>query len=130
MLHPRQKRRPDVKTDLGIIINDLMDAAISAKNAGRAISRVTFSRDPLIPVVIRQSGFLQLNFFKPGILARRLIKMTVDTNKSIQGQPAFFEKYLILYVGADIVSARNIPGRHPLRGLRKVGPYYQEIIHV
>src|SRR3989338_8013195 len=83
LFHPRQKRRAEVKTYLGIIIDDIDNVLAGIKNAGSGIGGITLGADPLVPIAIRLGGILELNVFKPGIFSRRLIEMTVDTDETL-----------------------------------------------
>ena len=52
---------------------------VAVEHARQGIWRVTLRADAGVPIVVRGGTFLQFNFFQPGIFARGLIKMAVDT---------------------------------------------------
>src|SRR5262249_42901603 len=82
-LHPAHQRRPEIEADARIVVDDFGDAFVGSKNARGRVRGVTFGRDAFVPVVIRVGRILQLDFFEPGVLARRLIEVSVDTDLSI-----------------------------------------------
>ena len=61
------------------------------KNAGGGVGRVTLRVDALVPVVIGVGGILQLDDFEPGILAGRLIKMTMNAKITVHKKVAGYE---------------------------------------
>ena len=81
--HPGQKRWAEVKTHRRVIINHPGNFFAGAEDAAGRVRRVTFSRDPLVPIVVGMRGVLQLDFFEPRIFPRRLVKMSVDTNITV-----------------------------------------------
>jgi len=62
--HPRQKRRAEVETYGCVVVNDLLNATVAAKNASGGIGLVTLSGDTLVPIVIRLGRILKLNGFE------------------------------------------------------------------
>ncbi len=52
------------------------------QDARGQIRSVTLRRNPLVPIVVRISGILQLYLLQPGILTWGLIEMRVDTEVS------------------------------------------------
>jgi len=84
-LHPRQQRGTVVETDLRIVVDDVLDDALSIEDAGRRVGRVAFSRNALVPIVIGMGRILDFNYFKPRILPRRLVEMPVYANMFLQG---------------------------------------------
>ncbi len=83
LLQPGKQGGPEVKANLGVVIDDAGDAAFGIENTRGAVGRVAFSGDALIPVVVGVGGILQLDGFQPGIFARGLIEMAVDADVAI-----------------------------------------------
>jgi len=81
--HPGQERGANVEADSRVIVDNSSDAVVRTQNARRRVGRVTLGGDALVPVVIGVRGVLHLDDFEPGVLARWLIKMTVNTKISV-----------------------------------------------
>src|SRR6266436_9016900 len=79
---PREQGGAEVETNLGVIVDELDDLVVPIENPRHGIRRIAFRRNALVPVVIRVSGLLKFDVFEPGVLTRRLVEMTVDTNVS------------------------------------------------
>src|SRR5579859_3398072 len=79
-LHPGEQRRAEVEADVGVIIDDALDISLGIQNARSRIGSVTLGGNALVPVVERISGILDLNRLQPGVLARRLIEMSMYTD--------------------------------------------------
>jgi len=77
---PGAQGRADIETQPGIIIDDSGDAVAMPEQARRGIRPVTLGRNARVPVMIRSRRVLHLDFIEPGVLARRLVEMTVDTD--------------------------------------------------
>src|ERR1041385_6834228 len=87
VLHPGQQRRPEVDADLRIIVGDLGDTTLAVQDASRRVWTVTFGSDALVPIVIGRGRILKLDAFQPGILARRLIKVTMNADEFFHFRP-------------------------------------------
>ena len=85
-LEPRHQRRPDVEGDLLEVVDDVQDPIGAVDAAGRGVGRVALRRHPLVPVVIRRGGVLDLDRFQPWVLAGRLVEVPVDRNGTIGHQ--------------------------------------------
>jgi hypothetical protein len=83
-LEPREQRRPDVERDLLEVVDDVEDAVLFVDAPGRGVRRVALGAHPLVPVVMRSRRVLDLDRFEPGILARRLVEVTVDDDRAVQ----------------------------------------------
>ncbi len=81
---PAQQTRSEIKTDPGIIIDNIYDPLPLIQNASRCIRSIAFFGDSLIPVVKWRGRLLALNFFQPGILTGGLIKMAVNADVTFQ----------------------------------------------
>ena len=81
--HPREQGGAHVEANARVVVHDPSDAVVSGQNARRGVRRVTLRINALVPIVIGVRGILLFNDFKPGILARRLIKMTVNTKITV-----------------------------------------------
>ena len=77
---PAHQSGADVEADGGVVVDDADDAVFFVENAGQGVGRVTLGGDPLVPIVERVGGVLKLDYFKPGVFARRLVEMTVYAN--------------------------------------------------
>ncbi len=86
LLHPGEQRWPEVEAHPRVVVGDAQDAVLAVDDACRAIRRIALRRDALIPVVVRRSGVLGLDGFEPRILARRLIKVSVNADKAVSGR--------------------------------------------
>jgi hypothetical protein len=81
--HPRQQRGAKVEADLRIVVDYIYDAFIRSQDTRNRVRAITLCGDSFVPVMIRISRILKLDFFKPGILARWLIKVTVNANVAV-----------------------------------------------
>jgi hypothetical protein len=90
--HPREQSGANVEADAGVVVDDADDAIVGGENAGGGVGRITLGGDALVPVVIGISRVLLLDQLKPGVLTRRLIKMTVNTEISVHITLARFMK--------------------------------------
>jgi hypothetical protein len=77
-LYPGEERGAEIETEIGIIVEDIEDLALAINDPRIPIGPVTFEGDPLIPVMKRMGALLPLNDFQPGVLSRRLIKMSMN----------------------------------------------------
>src|SRR5579862_1705121 len=80
---PGEKRGAEVEADFRIIVDDVDDVLIAIKNAAGGVGRVAFRGDALVPIVIGISGILNFDGLKPGIFARRLVKMRVNAEVTL-----------------------------------------------
>src|SRR5262249_21373618 len=78
--YPLEECGAEIEADPGVVVQQVADPALGIEQPRADIGRVAFARDPLVPVVERRGGVLALNDVEPGILAWRLIKMSVDAN--------------------------------------------------
>jgi hypothetical protein len=75
---PREQRGTEVEVDTGVVVDYFDDAILCVQNARSAVGRVALGGDAFIPIVVGISGILLFDSFQPCVLARRLIKMTVN----------------------------------------------------
>ena len=89
VLHPGQKRRPEVEADPRVIIDQPRDPPVRTEDPRHRVRSVALRRDSLVPVVKRSRTRLTLNGVKIRIFTRWLVKMTVyghiDTRCSLKG---------------------------------------------
>ena len=78
--YPGKKRRAEVEADIGIVIDDALDASLIVENARSRVRRVTFGVNALVPVVKGIGGILHLDGLEPRVLTRGLVKVRVDTD--------------------------------------------------
>src|SRR5262249_41319498 len=86
-LEPGEKRRPEIEAHPPVVARQLADSASADLPPGRRVGRVAFGSDPRVPVSKRSGGGLRLDDPRPGVLARRLIEVTVDAEKPAQRRP-------------------------------------------
>ncbi len=82
-LHPGEKRWTKVEADVLVVIGDLFDPASRVQNSRGGVRGVTLRGNALVPIVVRICRFLCLDCLEPGILARRLIKMSVNADVAV-----------------------------------------------
>jgi hypothetical protein len=105
VLHPRQQRRPKVEADAGVVVDDLCDPARFVENPRGAIGQITLGGNALVPVMVWRDAILQFHRFQPGIFARRLVKVTMDTEITChQASPE----------AALESDSRPLPSQHPI----------------
>ena len=76
LLQPGKKRWSKIKTDLRVVIYDLL---FTGDNDPRlAIRLVTLGVDAFVPIVKRQRARFRIDYSGPGILAWRLIEVSVN----------------------------------------------------
>ena len=83
-MHPGKERGAEIKTDLGIIIDDVNNHLLMVEDAGGAVAGVTLGGDAFVPIMIGKGGVLNFDFVQPWVFTRRLVKMSVDTNVFVQ----------------------------------------------
>ena len=86
LFHPGEQRRPEVEAHPRVVVGDAQDAVLAVHDAGGAVRRIALRRDALIPIVIRLGRILCLDGLEPGVLARRLIEVSVNTDKTVSGR--------------------------------------------
>src|SRR5262249_44694463 len=79
---PLQERRAEIEADPGVVVQEVADPTRAVEQPRAGIRRVTFARDPLVPVVERGRGVLDLDDVEPGVLAGRLVEVAVDAKIS------------------------------------------------
>ena len=79
-LQPGEERRSEVEADSRVIVDDARDASVSVEYSGSRIRRITLHGDALVPIVKGIGRILYFDKFQPGILPRRLIKMTMNAD--------------------------------------------------
>jgi len=83
LFDPRKKGRTEIKTDGRIIIKKTKDLSLSIQNPGISIGPIAFRCDSFVPVMKWESTFFLFDVLYPGILSGRLVKMSMDDDKSI-----------------------------------------------
>jgi hypothetical protein len=74
---PREQRRAEVEAEVRVVVDDALDAAVGVDDAGVAVRAVALGVDALVPVVEGTRARLALDEARPGVLARRLVEVTV-----------------------------------------------------
>ena len=101
VLHqPAHQRRAEVEADARVVVHDARDLVLAVHDARRAVGGVALRADALIPVVVGRGRLLRLHRLQPRILARRLIKVTVNADKTLP--LSHDNRYL--YAGAPAMS--------------------------
>ena len=67
-------------------------------DARSAVGRVALGADALVPVVVGRGGVLRLHGFQPRVLARRLVEVTVNADKTLTG---WHEDFLCDHMESD-----------------------------
>ena len=83
LFEPAQQCGTEVKADARVVVHDARDLVLDVYNPRRAVGRVALRANPLVPVVVGRSGILRLDSLQPRILARRLVKVTMNTNEAL-----------------------------------------------
>ncbi len=76
LLQPGEQCRSKIKTDMRVVIDDLVCTVDN--NPGGAIRPVTLGVNAFIPIVKRQRTRFWIDYSGPGILAWRLIEVSVN----------------------------------------------------
>ncbi len=77
LFEPGQEGRAEVEAHVFIIVEEGPYSPLLSKETGTRVGPVTFPCNPLVPIMIRQGGCLELYLVEPGIFSRRLIEMPV-----------------------------------------------------
>src|SRR5688500_15858204 len=79
---PGEQRWSKVEADVGVVVD------------GSSVGAITLRVNALVPIVERRGARLALDFTRPGILTRWLIKMTVNykSNHTLTGLTGFRQK--------------------------------------
>jgi len=85
--HPGKKGRAEIEAYPSIVVDNIDNAAASAKKAGSGVRGITFRIDPLVPVMVGTGRIIDFHFFQPGIFPRRLVKMAVNANEAFHLSP-------------------------------------------
>ena len=72
-----------VETHVLVVVDDIYDMPVRAQNAACGIGTVALARDSVVPVVVWACARLVFDDARPGIFARGLVKMTV--NSKVEG---------------------------------------------
>ena len=77
-LEPRKQRGPEIETDAGVVVRRAFDGMFCPNDVGEGVRSVALVVNALVPVVIRMRAGLSIYDAGPGILARWLIKVSVN----------------------------------------------------
>src|SRR2546423_12218153 len=80
LLKPTQQCWAKVETDVRVVIYKPLPCC-SFVDANGSVRTIAFSMNALVPVVKRCGAWLLFYYSRPGIFARRLIKMAVHDEK-------------------------------------------------
>ena len=83
LLEPAQQRGAEVEADARVVVHDARDLVLDVDDARRAVGGITLRADALIPVVVGRGCVLGLDRLQPWILARRLVKVTMNADKTL-----------------------------------------------
>src|SRR5262245_24517625 len=70
----------EVEAQARVIVDDGGNAVALPEQARRGVGPVALGREPGVPVVVGGRRVLHLDFIEPRVLARRLVKVAVDTD--------------------------------------------------
>ena len=82
-LNPGKKGGAKIKTDGGVIVDDIEDLPLAINDSSIGIWSIALKGDPVIPIMKGMSTLFSFNFLKPRILSRRLIEMTMNGYKGV-----------------------------------------------
>ncbi len=91
---PAEEGGADVEADTGVVVDDADDLVFVVDDTGSAVGGVALGADALVPVVIGRSRVLSLDRLQPGVLAGRLIKVTMNADEAFTGR---HEKQLLAF---------------------------------
>ena len=77
---PSEKRRPEIETEVRIIVVDVDDHSFWVKQPRKRVGPVTLVVDAFVPIVIGGRRSLSLDDIEPGVFPRRLVKVSVDND--------------------------------------------------
>ncbi len=83
LLEPAEQRGAEVEADARVVVDDAHDLVFVVDDARGAVGRVALGADALVPVVVGSGRVLRLHRLQPGILARRLVKVAVNADKTL-----------------------------------------------
>ena len=81
--HPGEDGGAEVEAHLGVVAGDIHDALLPVEDARSGVRGVALCRYPLVPVVVREGRILYLHRLKPGVFARRLVKVAVNADEPL-----------------------------------------------
>ncbi len=84
-VEPTEEGGAEVEADASVVVDDAHDLVFVVDDAGGAVGRVALGADTLVPVVIGRGGVLSLDRLQPGVLARRLVKVTMNADEAFAG---------------------------------------------
>src|SRR5437867_573068 len=84
LCQPAEERRPEVEADAAVIVDDPLDRARFIEDPRPGIRPVALGAYPLVPIMKRRRAVLDFDRLQPRVLAGRLVKMPVYTNKAFQ----------------------------------------------
>ena len=86
-LQPGEQRGAEVEGEMDVVVDDVDDAPLGVLQPRGAVGAVALGGDALVPVVERRRGVLHLDFLDPGILARRLVEVSVQAHGALRHRP-------------------------------------------
>src|SRR5579871_5801280 len=78
---PSHQRRPEVETQVGVVVYDALDLALAVNDARVRVRAVALRVDALVPVMRRTRALFALDRSGPRIFARRLIEMAMNDDR-------------------------------------------------
>ena len=82
---PAQEGGADIEADAGVVVDDADDLVFGVDDAGSTVGGITLRADAFVPVVIGGGRVLRFYGFKPRVLARRLVEVTVNADETFAG---------------------------------------------
>ena len=82
VLEPAEQGGAEVEAHPRVVVHDADDLVLLVGDAGGAVGGVTLGGDAVVPVVIGRGGVLGFDGLEPGVLARRLVEVTVDADEA------------------------------------------------
>src|SRR5205085_2892718 len=77
LFEPRDERRAEVETDIGVVVDNALDAPARINHARESVRAIALAEDAFVPIGKGARARLRLDGISPRIFARRLIEMAV-----------------------------------------------------
>ncbi len=81
-LQPPKQSGAKIKTDVGVVVDNLLLAAMGVNNDGRTVWPIAFRMDAFVPVMKGMRAGLGINYAGPRVFTWWLIKMAMNDESS------------------------------------------------
>ena len=83
VVEPTEQGGAKVEAHAGVVVDDADDDVLLVDDAGGSVGGVALGGDAVVPVVVGGGGLLDFDGFEPGVFARRLVEVSVDTDVAL-----------------------------------------------